>query len=205
MKKKKHMILAGLLVVSMTGCSFTSSDTVKQIKQLEKNYENAKDEIPAAKKGDYEILGESVQALVDLTENAKEELATKEQKEQAEDLVNQLTEELNQMYLSDAEQASDLDEDHVRFSLTFENASQTDVATITVKDPQNQKETKLGTFENGKKVDTTVVVSVEDMHVTWYLYDSAEKNILEYTSSLEDAKNGINVYYTDDGVYTENW
>lgn len=205
MKKKKYMILAGLLVVSMTGCSFTSSDTVKQIKQLEKKYENVKDEIPAAKKGDYEILGESVQALVDLTENAKEELATKEQKEQAEDVVNQLTEELNQMYLSDAEQASDLDEDHVRFSLTFENVSQTDVATITVKDPQNQKETKLGAFENGKKVDTTVVVSVEDMHVTWYLYDSAEKNILEYTSSLEDAQNGINVYYTDDGVYTENW
>lgn len=205
MKKKKHMILAGLLAVCMTGCSFASDDTIKQIKQLEKDYEAAKDEIPPAKKGDYETLGESVQALVDLAENGKEELATREQKEEVETLVVQLTDELNQMYGGGTDEEAELDEDHVRFSITFENASENDVATITMKDPQNGKETKLDTFEKGKKVDTTVVVSVEDMHVTWYLYDAAGENILEYTSSFEDAKNGINIYYTDDGVYTENW
>lgn len=205
MKKKKQIVVVGVLVLCMNGCSLGANDTVKQIRELESKYEEAKDEIPAAKKGDYETLGESVQALVDLTDNAKEELSSKEQKEQAETLVTQLTEELNQMYGLDKEEESDLDENHVKFSLTFENDSQMDVAAIALKDPQNEKEIKLGTFEKGKKVDSTVVVSVEDMHVTWYLYDAAEKIILEYTSSLEDAKKGINVYYTDDGVYTENW
>lgn len=206
-QKSKRLLLAVLgIAVLLSGCGSNSrAKAVKSIQQLEKSYQEAQDTIPENRKKDYQTLGESIQALLDITDKDSGELETEEEITQAEELVEEFYTQLNELTTPIQEAEGGEESDEAEFAVTFRNDSSTDFASLSLKDPQSGIETELDSFEAGKRIDTTVKVNVEDLSFTWYVYDDKGQCVAENTSSFVDAKEGIIIYNTEDGVYTESY
>lgn len=206
-RKRKRILLAVLgVAILLSGCgSNDRARVVKSVQQLEKNYQEAEDTIPENRQKDYETLGESIQALVDITDKDSGELETAEEITQAEALVEEFYTQLNELTTPIQKAEEEQESDEAEFAVTFRNDSSSDFASLSFKDPQSGTETELDSFEAGKRIDTTVKVNVEDLSFTWYVYDEKGQCVTETSSSFVDAKEGLIIYYTEDGVYTESY
>lgn len=197
--------ILGLAVV-LAGCENSErAKVVKSINELQESYQQAKESIPKNRQKDYELLGESIQVLTELTDKDSGELETQEELTEAENLVEEFYIELNEMTSAIEETDESKTEDQVEFAVTFRNDSQENLASLSVKEPEIMMETELDSFESGKRIETTVRVNVEELSFTWYLYNDVGECVLETTSSFVDAKEGIIIYYTQDGVFTESY
>lgn len=205
---KKKIVLLAILGLSavLAGCGNDQREkVVKSINELQETYQQAQTNIPESRQKDYELLGESIQALTDLTDKDSGELETEEELTEAENLVDEFYIQLNELTSAIEETEEVKAEDQVDFAVTFRNDSQENLASLSVKEPESQRETELDSFESGKRIETTVTVDVEELTFTWYLYNDVGECVLENTSSFVDAKEGIIIYYTEDGVFTESY
>lgn len=212
-KTAKIAIIMGTAMCLLTACgSSERKEAVKAIEQLEKDYIAAEEHISVEKKDEYALLGESIQALVDITEEDSGELDTEEQIQEANQLVEEFQYELNQMMTTIEEETGEETENQeqtevqqLEFSVTFRNDSATNLASLSIVSPETGTETELDSFESGKKIETTVKVPVEELTLQWYVYNEQGECVQETTTDLVEAKEGVIIYYTDDGVYTENY
>lgn len=195
--------IAGLL---FAGCGNSQrKEAVKNINDFSQEYEEAKDSIGRDEMSNYQLLGESVQALLDISEKDSGELETEEQIVQANQLVEELRAELYEMTGSVEESQEDLETmgEAVEAVITFRNDSQKGAFSLSVLDTQSGMKKELDSFETGKKIETTVKLPVDALKISWYLYNESGECTVQETTNLEDIKNGATIYYTDDGVYTE--
>lgn len=201
----------GTAMCLFTACGNSErKETVKAIEQLEKEYIEAEGHILEEKKNEYRLLGESIQALVDITDKDSGELETKEQIQKADNLVEEFRQELNQMMTTIEEDTREENEEQtqvqqVEFAITFQNDSAVNLASLSIISPETGVETELDSFESGKKIETNVKVSVEELSLRWYVYNEQGECVREIITDLVDANEGVIIYYTDDGVYTENY
>ncbi|MDE6313229.1 MAG: hypothetical protein K2M46_06345 [Lachnospiraceae bacterium] len=199
------LILLGLTTV-LAGCGDSErAKVVKSINELQESYRQAQASIPDSRQQDYQVLGESIQALSELAEKDSGELETQEELAEAENLVEEFYVQLSELTYAIEEEKESQEEDRAKFQVTFRNDSQENLASLTIHDPEKNMETEIDSFESGKSIDTTVTVDVEELSFAWYLYNEAGECVLETTSSFVDAKQGIIIYYTADGVYTESY
>lgn len=202
----KVSAVVGITVLALCGCGNSEKkETVKNIENLWEEYQQAEENIAQEKKNEYEVLGESVQALLDIAEKDSGELESKEQIENANQVVEELRAELSEMKVSVEESniGQEMGENIVEVDITFRNDSALSVASLSILEPQNGTEKELDSFEVGKKIETKVKIPVEELRLTWYLYNNNGESIQEETTNLEEIENGAIIYYTDDGIYTE--
>lgn len=207
MKNISKLVAAlGMTGLLLTGCGNSErKEAVENINDFSQEYEEAKDNIAQERMSDYQLLGESVQALLDISQKDSGELETEEQIAQANELVEELRAELYEMTGSVEESQEDLETvgETVEVVITFRNDSQTGACSLSVLDAQSGVEKELDSFEAGKKIETTVKLPVEALKINWYLYNETGECTVQETTNLEDIKSGATIYYTDDGVYTE--
>lgn len=206
--KKISMITAvlGITGLLLAGCGNSQrKETVKNINDLSQEYEEAKDSIGQDDMSNYQLLGESVQALLDISEKDSGELETEEQIAQANQLVEELRAELYGMTgsVEESQEDSETMGEIVEAVITFRNDSQVGAGSISILDPQSDMEKELDSFETGKKIETTVKLPADALKINWYLYNESGECTVQETTNLEDIKSGATIYYTDDGVYTE--
>lgn len=202
----KISLIAGMAVITFSSCGNSEREAaVKNIERLQQEYEDIKEEVADEQQNEYVLLGESVQALVDITDENSGDLETKEQIESANQLAEELRAELSEMAISVEESGKEQEsgEQTAEVTLTFRNDSTVNAASISVLEPQSGAEQELDSFETGKRIETKVKLPVDNLEITWYLYNNSGECIQEKTTNLEDIKSGVVIYYTDDGVYTE--
>lgn len=190
----------------LTGCGNSQrKEAVENIETFRQEYEEAKDSIAQDKMSDYQLLGESVQALLDISEKDSGELETEEQITQANELLEELREELYEMTgsVEESQEDSETSGEVIEAVLTFRNDSQTGASSLSIVEPQSGTEKELDSFEAGKKVETTVKLPVDALKISWYLYNENGECMLQETTNLEDISTGATIYYTEDGIYTE--
>lgn len=207
MKKiSKITAVLGVTGLLLAGCGNDQrKEAVKSINDLSQEYEEAKDNIGRDEMSNYQLLGESVQALLDISEKDSGELETEEQIAQAERLVEELRAELYEMTgsVEESQEDSETMGETVEAVITFRNDSQAGASSISILDPQSNIEKELDSFEAGKKIETTVKLPVDALKINWYLYNESGECTVQETTNLEAIKKGATIYYTDDGVYTE--
>lgn len=202
----KIVTVLGITGLLFTGCGNSErKEAVKNINDFSQEYEEAKDDITQDKMSNYQMLGESVQALLDISEKDSGELETEEQIAQANELVEELRAELYEMTgsVEESQEDSETAGEVVEAVITFRNDSQTGAFSLSVLDPQSGMEKELDSFEAGKKIETTVKLPVDALKISWYLYNESGECTVQETTNLEDIKSGATIYYTEDGVYTE--
>lgn len=203
----------GTAMCLLTACNNSErKEAVEAIEQLEKDYIAAEEHISPEKKDEYALLGESIQAMVDITEEGSGELDTEEQIQEANQLVEEFQYELNQMITTIEEETEEETENveeteiqQIEFAVTFRNDSAANLASLSIVSPETGTETELDSFESGKKIETTIKVPVENLTLQWYVYNEQGECVQETATDLVEAKEGVIIYYTDDGVYTENY
>lgn len=207
MKNISKIVAAlGMTGLLLTGCgNGERKEAVENINDFSKEYEEAKDSITQERMSDYQILGESVQALLDISEKDSGELETEEQITQANVLVDELRAELYEMIESVEESQEDLETvgETIEAVITFRNDSQTGASSLSILDTQSGVEKELDSFESGKRIETAVKLPVDALKISWYLYNETGECTVQETTNLEDIKSGATIYYTDDGVYIE--
>ncbi len=207
MKNISKMIgTLGVTVLVLTSCGNSErKEAVRNIEAFSREYEEAKDSIAQANVSNYQLLGESVQALLDISEKDSGELETKEQITQANELVDELRAELYEMTESVEEHQEDLEtaEEVLEAALTFRNDSKMSASSLSILDPQSGMERELDSFEAGKKIATSVKLPVDTLEIEWFLYNENGECMKQQTTKLEDIKSGATIYYTEDGIYTE--
>ncbi len=202
----KIAAVVGMTVFLLTGCGNTErKEAVENINDFSQEYEEAKDNIALDKRSDYQLLGESVQALLDISEEDSGELETEEQIAQANELVEELRIELYELTgsVEESQEDSEIMGETVEVVITFRNDSQTGASSLSIIEPQSGTEKELDSFEAGKKIETTVKLPVDALKISWYLYNETGECTVQETTNLEDIKSGATIYYTEDGVYTE--
>lgn len=202
----KIVAILGMSTLMFTGCGNSErKEAVQNIEEFSQEYEAAKDSIGQEQMSKYQVLGESVQALLDISEKDSGELKTKEQITQANELVEELRAELHEMIgnVEESKDVSETAEESIEAVISFRNESQTGASSLSIINPASGTEEELDSFEAGKKVETTVKIPVADMKIEWYLYNENGECIAQETTSLEDIKSGATIYYTEDGAYTE--
>ncbi len=202
----KIVAILGISALMLTGCGNSErKEAVQNIEEFSQEYEAAKDSIGQEQMSKYQMLGESVQALLDISEKDSGELETEEQITQANELVEELRAELHEMIgnVEGSEEVSETAEETIEAAIAFRNESQTGASSLSIINPASGTEEELDSFEAGKKIETTVKLPVSDMKLEWYLYNENGECIAQETTSLEDVKSGATIYYTDDGAYTE--
>lgn len=207
-KISKIVALVGISTLIFTGCGNSErKETVQNIQQFSQEYEAAKESIKQEQLAKYQVLGESVQALLDISENNSGELETKEQIAKANELVEELRAELHELIGNVEESKEELEteatEGTVEAVIVFRNESQTGASSISIVNPASGTEEELDSFEAGKKVEVTVKLPMSDLKLTWHLYNENGECIVQEITALEDIKSGATIYYTDDGAYTE--
>lgn len=202
----KIAAVVGMTVFLLTGCGNTErKEAVENINDFSQEYEEAKDNIALDKRSDYQLLGESVQALLDISEEDSGELETEEQIAQANELVEELRIELYELTgsVEESQEDSEIMGETVEVVITFRNDSQTGASSLSIIEPQSGTEKELDSFEAGKKIETTVKLPVDALKISWYLYNETGECTVQETTNLENIKSGATIYYTEDGVYTE--
>ena len=206
-KIKRSMVLAGLSALVLTGCGNSErKEVVDEILALEKAYVQAEENISEDNRQEYILLGESILALVEIAGEDSGELETKEEISEARSLVEEFHSQLTEMAVTieeDKTQEVEKNEEEVEVAITFRNDSANSYASLSMIDPKTGRETELDSFESGKKIETAIQVSVEELKLNWYLYNEQGENMLEEVTELIDAKEGVVIYCMDDGVYTE--
>ena len=206
-KLVKMSLVTGMAAFVLCACGGENGreKAVDNIENLLEEYQQAEESIAQEKKSEYELLGESVQALVDIAEEDSGELETKEQIENASQVAEELRAELSELVVSveESNTEQEIEENVAELTITFRNDSIIGATSLSILEPQTKIEKELDSFEVGKKINTTVKIPVEELQLTWYLYNSNGECIQETTTGLEDAKEGVIIYYTDDGTYTE--
>lgn len=204
-KIKLAMLIAGLSTLVLTGCGNTErKETVEEILALQKAYVEAEENISEDNRQEYVVLGESILALVEIADKDSGQLETEEEIEEAKSLVDEFHGKLNEMVITIEEvEVTEVNEEEVEFSISFQNGSTQSYASLSVLDPKTGREMELDSFESGKKIETTLKVSVEELKFKWYLYNQQGESVLEEETDLIDAKEGVIVYCMDDGVYIE--
>ena len=201
------MVLAGLSALVLTGCGNSErKEVVDEILALEKAYVQAEENISEDNRQEYILLGESILALVEIAGEDSGELETKEEISEARSLVEEFHSQLTEMAVTieeDKTQEVEKNEEEVEVAITFRNDSANSYASLSMIDPKTGRETELDSFESGKKIETAIQVSVEELKLNWYLYNEQGENMLEEVTELIDAKEGVVIYCMDDGVYTE--
>lgn len=190
----------------LTGCGNSErKEAVKNIEGFSQEYEEAKDSIAQDKMPDYQVLGESVQALLDISEKDSGELETEEQITQANELVEEFRAELYEMTESveESQEDSEMAGEVLEAVVTFRNDSQTGASSLSIVEPQSGTEKELDSFEAGKKIETIVKLPIDAQKISWYLYNENGECIVQETTNLEDIRTGATIYYTEDGIYTE--
>lgn len=202
----KIAAILGIGTLLFTGCgNGERKEAVQNIEDFSQEYEAAKDSIGQEQMSKYQVLGESVQALLDISEKDSGELETEEQIEQANELVEELRTELHEMIgnVEESQEVSEMTGETIEAVITFRNESQTGASSLSIINPASGTEEELDSFEAGKKIETTVKLPVSDMKIEWYLYNENGECIAQETTSLEEIKSGATIYYTEDGAYTE--
>lgn len=202
----KIVAILGISTLMLTGCGNSErKEAVQNIEEFSREYEAAKDSIGQEQMPKYQVLGESVQALLDISEKESGELETEEQIAQANELVEELRAELHEMIgnVEESKEVSESTEETIEAVITFRNESQTGASSLSIINPTSGTEEELDSFEAGKKIETTVKLPVSEMKIEWYLYNEKGECIAQETTGLEDIKSGATIYYTDDGAYTE--
>lgn len=204
----KVAVVLGMTTLLMTGCeSSERKEAVKNIEEFSQEYEEAGDSIAKEQQSNYKILGESLQALQDISAKDSGELETEEQIAQANELLEEFRTELNEMISSveESSQVTESSKELTEISLTFRNDSSKGAKSLSIRDPQSGMERELDSFEAGKKVETMIKIPVDTWNITWYLYNEQGECIVEETTSLEKVKTGATIYYKEDGVYIESY
>ena len=205
-KISKIVTVLGMSILVLNGCGNSErKEMVQKIQDFSQEYEAAKDDISQGQLAKYEVLGESVQALLDISKEDSGELETKEQIAKANELVEEFRAELHEMIrnVEELQVASEITEESVSAVIMFRNESLTGASSISIMNPASGMEEELDSFEAGKRVEVTVAFPVSDLKLTWYLYNENGECMEQVTTSLERIKSGATIYYTDDGAYTE--
>lgn len=208
MKKVKYsMLILGVSALLFTGCGNTErKEVVDEILALEKAYVEAEENISEENQKEYVLLGESVLALVEVAAEDSGQLETKEEISETKILVEEFHSRLNELVTTieeEKEEETEVNEEEVEFLVTFRNDSSKSYASLSIIDPQTEREMELDSFESGKRIETSLKVSVEELKFNWYLYNEQGENIMGQTTELIDAKEGVIIYFMEDGVYTE--
>lgn len=196
----------GLTILLLSGCGHSERNAaVKNIEEFSQEYEQAKDSIAQEKISSYQLLGESVQALLDIAEKDSGNLETKEQITQTNELVEELRAELYGMTKSVEESKEDSKTagEVAEVTITFRNDSKESVSAISILDPQSKVEKELGSFMVGSRIETTVNLPVDALAISWYLYNENGECIEQQMTQLADVSTGATIYYAEDGIYTE--